>query len=123
MPSPSDSAQGLEAWTQLFVRFALYVLCVGMSLVAMPMAIALYASLYGASFASEYVLKFAEDKGKIPAGSSKAGSQMQLMALGGMAGFGTLWQLWTYLAGGGMAWYFQLIYLPAVVAEALLGLF
>lgn len=115
--------EDLEAWTQVFVRFALYSFCVGLSLLALPLALAMYASLFGASFACEYVLKFAEAKGKVPAGSSAAGSMTFLMALGGLAGFGTLWQFWTYLAGGGMAWYFQALYLPAVVAEGLLGLF
>mmetsp|Transcript_44850 Transcript_44850/g.118512 ORF Transcript_44850/g.118512 Transcript_44850/m.118512 type:complete len:161 (+) Transcript_44850:1-483(+) len=114
--------EDLEAWTQLFVKFALYSVCVGISLVALPLALAMYASLFGASFASEYVLKFAEAKGKVPEGSSAAGSMMQLMALGGLAGFGTLWQVWSYIAGGGIAWYFQMLYLPAVVAEGLLSL-
>lgn len=44
-----------------------------------------------------------------------------VMALAG-AGFGALWQLWSYAQGGGLAWYFTLLYLPAVTAEGLLSL-
>lgn len=115
--------EDLADWTEVFVRLALYVVCVGLSLVSVPLALAMYASLYGASLASGFVLELAEAKGKLPAGSSKAGSKTQLMALGGLAGFGTFWQIWSYVAGSGMAWYFQVLYLPAIVAEAVLGLF
>jgi len=114
--------EDLQEWTDLFVRFAMYVVSVGLSWVSLPLALALYVSLYGATLASDYVLKYAEGSNKLDPGSSEHGSATQLMALAGLTGFGTFWQLWTYLAGSGMAWYFQLLYLPAVVAEAVLSL-
>mmetsp|Transcript_44849 Transcript_44849/g.118510 ORF Transcript_44849/g.118510 Transcript_44849/m.118510 type:complete len:161 (+) Transcript_44849:1-483(+) len=114
--------EDLEAWTGALVKLALYSVCVSLSFLALPLALAMYASLCGAGLAGDYALRLAEAKGKAPEGSSAAGSMMQLMALGGLAGFGTLWQVWSYIAGGGIAWYFQMLYLPAVVAEGLLSL-
>jgi hypothetical protein len=102
-----------EAWTGLFCRSVLWAVVLPMALLFTPVALALNASLCGAHLVGKHSFEFA----KIVLDSKQG-----LISMLALAAFGTLWQLWSWVAGGSMAWYFTLVYLPAVTAEGVLGL-
>lgn len=114
--------EGMEAWTHLLVRFVLWLIVLPAALFLSPFALAANAALYGATLVVAHGLHFLKAKGKVEDAEAVAASAKGLAALLGLAAFGTLWQLWSWAAGSGMAWYFQILYLPALVAETLLGL-
>jgi len=73
-----------------------------------------------------YGLRIAEGMGRIPGGKTAdefAASVPGLAVLGGLTLFGTLWQFWAIVADSGMASYFTILYLPAVIAEWWISLF
>jgi len=114
--------EDVRVWTDLLVRSALYVFCVGLALSAAPLALAMNASACGAGLLVEHGLRVAEALGKVEGAGAFAASKHGLLMLFGLSAFGTLWQLWTWMAGSGMAWYVQVPYLPAILAEGVLGL-
>merc|ERR1712224_939453 len=65
--------------------------------------------------------RVAQSVGKLPDAESFVASKKGLIALAGLTAFGTLWQFWSLMAASGMAWYFQLAHLPAVIAETIVG--
>lgn len=115
--------EDLEEWTTIFVRFALWLVVFPLACFCGPLMLALNAASCGANLALTYGLPVLQARGKIADAAAFAASKEGLMALGGLTAFGTLYQLWTWAAGSGMGWYFQLIYLPAVIAEGILGFF
>lgn len=101
------------AWTGLVCRSALWAVVLPMALLFTPVALALNASLCGAHLVGKHSFEFA---------NVVLDSKQGLVSMLALAAFGTFWQLWSWAAGGGMAWYFTLVYLPAVTAEGVLGL-
>jgi len=114
--------EDLRSWTSILIRLTLWVLLLPLAVVAAPFALAMDASFCGAQLATEHGARFLAASGKVEDAEAFIASPRGLMAFGGLAAFGTLWQLWTWAAGGSIAWYFQLVYLPALVMEGLLSL-
>jgi hypothetical protein len=115
---------GLEdfaAWTDLILRFVLYSVFFGLALVAAPCALAFDVSAFGAQVVLQYGARVAQSAGRLPDAESFVSSKNGLVALAGLTAFGTLWQFWSLMAASGMAWYFKLAYLPACIAEAIVG--
>jgi hypothetical protein len=118
--------EDMQAWTDLFMTFVLYVVFGGMAIVAGPLAFAMTLAVSGAQLVTENGLRVAESMGKIPGGLSAeafAASPKGLVVLGGLTAFGTLWQFWALMADNGMAWYFKMFYLPAYMGEGIISLF
>jgi len=116
--------QGLEdlsAWTDLIVRFVLYSVFFGLALIAAPFALAFDVSAFGAQLALQYGARIAQGLGKLPDAESFVASKNGWIALAGLTAFGTIWQFWSLMAASGIAWYFKLPYLPALVAETIVG--
>merc|ERR1711933_339296 len=107
----------LEAWTATLVRLVLWVVFLFLTKVATPLALAMDASLCGALLATQHGARFLAAIGKMADAEAFVTSPKGLMAFGGLAASGTLWQIWTWAAGGSIAWYFQLMYLPALIVE------
>merc|ERR1712241_1554292 len=80
------------------------------------------AAIHGAHFACRHGLKFAEARGIIEDAQAVGSSKRGLAVFGALSALGALWQLWAWAADSGVAWYFQVLYLPACMAEGLLGL-
>lgn len=117
--------EDLTVWLDLFLSFALYCFFGGMAVVLESLAFAINLGLIGAQLVLVHGLRAAEGMGKLKEGETAdkfAASVKGLAAFGGLTAFGTLWQFWALMAGSGMAWYFQLLYLPAVITESLVGL-
>jgi len=112
----------IKAWTSLFVRVALYAVFLPLALAAAPVALALDAAACGARLATEHGVRFLASIGKVGDADAFLASQKGYVVFAGMAAAGALWQIWTLAAGGGMAWYFTVLYLPAVIAEGVIGL-
>ena len=94
------------------------------------LALLLLASILGAcaasasevkEFALDNGLKLLEASGRIPNAQEFAASEKGLFLFLGLVAFGSLWQLWNWMAGDGLAWYFQVLYIPAVAMESLLS--
>jgi hypothetical protein len=116
----------LEVWTELFLRFILYVVFGGMAVFVSPLAFALNLAICGAQLVTQHSLQVAECMKKIPGGESAedfCASTKGLAMLAGLTAFGTLWQFWALMADNGMAWYFQIVYICPLTAEWILGLF
>lgn len=121
-----SGCEDLEAWTDAMLCFALYALFGGLSLFTPSLALAMSLGIQSAQLLSQHGLRVAGTMGKIPDGLTAEefeASAKGFMLLGGIAAFGTLWQFWALVANSGMAWYFKMLYLPAVFAEAIVGLF
>jgi len=114
--------EDLQAWTATLIRLVLWLVFLTLTKVASPLALALDAAICGALLATQHGAHFLAARGKLEDAEAFTASPKGLMALGGLAAFGTLWQVWTWAAGGSIAWYFQLVYLPASIAEGLLSL-
>jgi len=106
--------EDIQAWTHMMCRFLLWAFMLPVALLFGPMALCINASVCGARIVAE--------RGGLGLAKIAPDSQQGLLITCALAGFGTLWQLWSYTAGGGVAWYFQMLYLPAVLVEGALGL-
>jgi len=113
----------MKEWTDLVLRAFLYTVFIILSIVMTPLAIAINASTVGARLLVDNGLQILEAKGKIADAKAFAASEKGLFVFLGLAAFGSLWQLWNWMAGGGLAWYFQMLYLPAVAIEGVVSLF
>lgn len=112
-------------WLDLFLSFALYSIFGFIAIVLENLAFAIAIAIIGAQLVLVHGLRAAEGVGKLKEGETAekvAASEKGLAIFGGLAAFGTLWQFWALMADSGMAWYFQLLYLPAVITESLVGL-
>lgn len=116
-----EGLEDLSTWIDLIVRFVLYSVFFGLALVAAPFALAFDVSAFGAQLALQYGARVAQSVGKLPDAESFLSSKKGLIALAGMTAFGTLWQFWSLMAASGIAWYFKLFYLPALIAETMVG--
>jgi hypothetical protein len=116
-----EGLEDLSAWVDLILRFVLYSVFFGLALVAAPFALAFDVSAFGAQLALQYGARVAQSLGKLPDAEKFVSSKKGLFALAGLTAFGALWQFWSLVAASGMAWYFKLAYLPAVIAEAIVG--
>jgi len=116
-----EDLEDLSAWTDLILRFVLYSLFFGLALVAAPFALAFDVSAFGAQLVLQYGARVAQSVGKLPDAESFVSSKNGLITLAGLTAFGTLWQFWSLMAASGMAWYFKLAYLPAIITEAIVG--
>lgn len=117
-----EGFEDVKSWTSSFLRFALWVVILPMAIFMGPLALILNVVAFGADLATQHGMAFLAKIGKVPDADAILGSPKGLMAFGGLVAFGTLWQVWSWAAGSGMAWYFQMLYLPAIIAEGLLGL-
>lgn len=118
--------EDVQAWTDIVLTFVLYSVFGGMAVVSPSLAFALNVAACGAELTTAHGLRLAESKGKIPDGATAeafAASVKGLAVLGGLIAFGALWQFWALMADSGMAWYFKMMYFPAVFGEAIIGLF
>merc|ERR1712232_23538 len=107
----------------LLMNFVLYMVFGSIAVLAAPLALAMNFAFCGAHLVLEHGLPVAEAMGKLESAQSFAGSMKGLAVLGGLAAFGTFWQVWALLADSGMSWYFTVLYLPAVVAEWFVSMF
>jgi len=114
--------EDLQAWINTLLRLALWIVLLPVALVAAPLALALDASLTGAQLATEHGARFLVAMKKLEDADKFLSSFKGLQVFGGLSALGLIWQLWTLSSGGSIAWYFQLIYLPAIIAEGVLGL-
>lgn len=117
--------EDMQVWLDLFLSFALYSVFGGMAVLFENLAFAINLAVIGAQLVLSHGLRAAEGMGKLKEGETAdtvAASIKGLAALGGLTAFGFLWQFWALMANSGMAWYFQLLYLPAVITELLVGL-
>jgi len=114
--------EDIEAWTSILLRLVLWVVFLFLTKVATPLTLAMDIALVGALLATQHGARYLSSIGKITDAEAFITSQKGLMAFGGLAAFGTLWQMWTWAAGGSIAWYFWLVYWPAGIAEGILGL-
>merc|ERR1711879_641463 len=112
--------EDMQVWADLFIRSTLYILCFALALSAAPLALAMTASACGALLVMEHGVRVAEAMGKVAGVDTFTGSKHGLLMIFGVFTFGTLWQLWTWAAGSSMAWYFRVLYLPAVLTEGML---
>jgi len=115
--------EDLSAWTTLFLKFVFYNIFIGCALIAAPLAMALDISIFGAQLLVQSGAKAVQGFGKLEDAEAFLASKQGLIAMAGTVAFGTLWQFWSLMADSGMAWYFQLAYLPAVIAESIVGCF
>jgi hypothetical protein len=118
--------EDMRAWTDLLISAALYSFFGTLALLMPSMAFALTLASSGAQLVTDNALRIGEAKGKIPTGVSAkefAKSVPGLALLGGLTLFGTMWQFWAIMAGSDMAFYFKIVYLPAYIAENLIGFF
>jgi len=115
--------EDLSAWTHLFLRFVFYCKFIALAVIAAPLALALDVSVFGAQLVLQYGAQAAQAYGKLPDAEAFVASKNGLLAVAGITAFGTIWQFWSLMAASGMAWYFQLAYLPAVIAETVVGCF
>jgi hypothetical protein len=113
--------EDLPAWTDLILRVFLYSVFFGLALVAAPFALAFDVSSFGAHMILQYGSRVAQSVGKLPDAESFVSSKKGLITLAGLTAFGTLWQFWSLMAASGMAWYFKLAYLPAIITETIVG--
>lgn len=114
--------EDLKVWTDLMVKAGLYVVCAFLAMVAPPLVLAIVASACGVQLLAEHGLAFIRALGKSDIADKLESSKQGLMTMAGIVSFGTLWQLWSWAAGSGVAWYFKVLYLPAVCAEGLLSI-
>jgi len=111
--------EDMQAWTDLLISFVLYAFFGSMALVTPSVGFALNLAVCGAQLITANVPH------KIAKGMSTeefAGSAPGLAMLCGLTAFSTMWQLWAILAGSDMAFYFKVVYLPAYIAENMIGL-
>merc|ERR1712187_963232 len=102
----------VATWTNLCIRFVLYAVFMGLAKVAAPFALAMNLAACGTQILMTHVPQL-----------EKLQDIQALAVPVGIAAFGTLWQVWTLVAGSEMTWYFQMLYFPAVIAECIIGLF
>merc|ERR1711976_1108136 len=110
------------AWMDLLVSFVLYVGVGFVSLTMGRLALALNLAIVAGELVSSNAFKLAEARGKLDCAQVFAVSMKGMGMCGGLIAFGTLWQFWALMAGSGLAWYTQILYLPGVIAEFLVGL-
>jgi len=107
--------EDIQAWTHVLSRFLLWLLLLPTAVLFGPLVLCINASVRGALLLAE----------KKEGGMQRAGiapdSQKGHLVTCALAGVGTLYQLWSCLAGGGLAWYLQLVYFPAVLVECILS--
>jgi hypothetical protein len=108
----------IKEWSELIVQAFLHIVFLFLSTVMGPFAIAMNASAVGACLILDNGLPLLEATGKIPKATALA-NEIWL----GLIAFGSLWQTWNWMAGDGLAWYFQMLYIPAVAVEALISRF
>jgi len=114
--------EDVKAWTDTVLSFILYVVFGSMAVVLSSLALALNIAVCGAQLVTEHGARVAEGMGKIPGGVTAdvfCASMKGRAMLGGLAAFGTMWQLWALMADSGMGWYFKALYFPAVFAEGI----
>jgi len=117
--------EDMQAWTDLLLSFVLYSFFGGMAVLMPSVAFSLNLASCGAKLVTESGLRIGESMGRIPKGVSAeefAGSLPGLAMLGGLAAFGTMWQFWAIMAESDMAFYFKIVYMPAYIAENVIGL-
>merc|ERR1712176_350912 len=95
--------EDIEAWTSTLLRLVLWVVFLFLTKVATPLALAMDISLVGALLATQHGARSLAALGKMADVEAFLASQKGFMALGGLAAFGTLWQVWTWAAGGSIA--------------------
>lgn len=113
----------ISVWVTLFLKFVFYCFFIGCALIVAPFALALDISIFGAQLLVQSGAKAVQAFGKLEDAEAFLASTKGLGVMGGTVAFGTLWQFWSLMADSGMAWYFQLAYLPAVIAESIVGCF
>lgn len=117
--------EDLSTWLDLILSFVLYSFFGGMALFIRPLAFAFNLGVVGASLVVAHGGELAKKQGKIPEGESVeafAGSMKGLAIFAGLAAFGAFWQFWAIMAESSVAWYFQMFYFPAFLAESIVSL-
>jgi len=109
-------------WMDLLMSFVFYVGFGFLSVTMSSVAMALNFGVVAAHLVSNHALRVAEVKGKLESAEVFSASMKGLLLSGGLTAFGTMWQFWALMAGSGLAWYFQVLYLPVVTAEFFIGL-
>merc|ERR1711920_143214 len=106
----------------ILVGLILYVAFGFLAVTMTPFALALNFGLCGAGLIMQHGVQLAEAMKRIDNGEAFSASFKGLIVFGGIAAFGTMWQFWAIMANSGMAWYFQILYLPATLADYFIGL-
>merc|ERR1711972_117062 len=109
----------LEKWNTMLIKFILWIVFLPLS--RCSVALALNVSILGATLALQNGCRAAEQFGKMEKSEEWLATRQGLTALFGLVGVGTVLNLWGFASGVGMAWYFHLVYLPAVFAESCLS--
>lgn len=109
----------LEKWNTMLIKFILWLVLLPLS--RCSVALALNASILGATLALKNGCCVAEQFGKLEKTEEFLASRQGLTALFGLVGVGTALNLWGFASGVGMAWYFRIVYCPAVFAESFLS--
>jgi len=120
----SDHAD-MQVWLDLFLSLVLYAGFGFTAVFAPSWAFAINLGLIGSDMVLSHGLRIAENMGKIPGGETAeqfADSMTGFLVYVVLVGCGSLWQFWAVMAESGVAWYFQMVYLPAYVGESLISL-
>lgn len=105
--------EDIQAWTRLMSRAVLWMVVLPISLFMGPLALVLNSAALGARLVGEHGFEKLVQVNP----TTMKGLTMALALMG----LGTMWQLWSWASNSGMAWYFTLVYFPAIVAEACLS--
>jgi len=114
--------EDVDAWTKSMISLALWVVLFPAALVMGPLVPVVNAASFGALLALEFGARQMKNLGKVEDAEAFVASTKGLAALAGLTAVGTFWQLWACAAGSSVYWPFQLLYLPALVVEGILGL-
>lgn len=108
----------MEQWCEFFVRLFLWVVVLALSFLVPQFTFALCAAAYGSNLLMSNLVGVVGERAQ-----GVTSGRNGLIVYVACVLLGWLWQSWTFLSGGSIAWYFNMLYIVAVIPETILSLF